>query len=414
MQSAGESSRQKSRLMGIGLYIFIFALTYVFPLTIILVVPMALIFIIGGTYFAAKFGTLDYKGPVKDAVPDYDIAGLKDFYEKSILPDLKTLAERHKRFLERHNKSNSSLSSLPFFCGAAIGFYLLSLGTHGFIVFIIMAFSLFISLMMYGVFAKDKGEGIHFLREYKAATVEKLVHFINLGFSYSMEKCIPRPVFMESGLFGEAPTLYEGDDHVSGIIGDTKIEFSELNTSYVYTSSKGKRQGSIFKGIFFVADFNKNFQGKTVVLPDVAESIFGNVLGQGLQSVTKEGELVKLEDPEFEKYFVVYSTDQVEARYILSTSLMERMVKFREKAGVGGAFCASFVNSKIYIAFPHEGKIIKKIFNKTPGEFKGFFEPDLSRPIVDFETIREYYEDLRLMMGIVEELNLNTRIWSRQ
>lgn len=274
--------------------------------------------------------------------------------------------------------------------------------------------SFIVSLMMYGVFAKDKGEGIHFLREYKAATVEKLLHFINPDFNYSMEKHIPRAVFMESGLFGEAPSVYEGDDHVSGIIGDTKIEFSELNTSYVSMSSKGKREGSIFKGIFFVADFNKNFQGKTIVLPDIAESIFGNVLGQGLQSVAIEGELVKLEDPEFEKHFVVYTTDQVEARYILSTSLMERMVNFREKAGVGGAFYASFVNSKIYIAFPHEGKIIKKIFKKTPEEFKGFFEPDLSRPIADFETIREYYEDLRLMIGIVEELNLNTRIWSRQ
>lgn len=130
-----------------------------------------------------------------------------------------------------------------------------------------------------------------------------------------------------------------------------------------------------------------------------------------------EGELVKLEDPEFEKYFVVHSNDQVEARYILSTSLMERMVNFREKAGLGGAFYASFVNSKIYIAFPLEGKMIRRIFNKTPGEFsefRGFFEPDLSRPIADFETIREYYEDLRLMIGIVEELNLNTRIWGKQ
>ena len=41
--------------------------------------------------------------------------------------------------------------------------------------------------------------------------------------------------------------------------------------------------------------------------------------------------LVKLEDPEFEKHFVVSGEDQVEARYILSTCLMQRLTDFRNK-----------------------------------------------------------------------------------
>lgn len=40
----------------------------------------------------------------------------------------------------------------------------------------------------------------------------------------------------------------------------------------------------------------------------------------------------KLEDPEFEKHFAVYSSDQVQAGYILSTSLMSRIVDFKEKS----------------------------------------------------------------------------------
>ena len=72
-----------------------------------------------------------------------------------------------------------------------------------------------------------------------------------------------------------------------------------------------------------MADFNKNFNGHTVVLPDTAEKILGK-FGQSLQSMSSRGELVKLEDPEFEKEFCVYGDDQVEARYILSPALMKR------------------------------------------------------------------------------------------
>ena len=35
---------------------------------------------------------------------------------------------------------------------------------------------------------------------------------------------------------------------------------------------------------------------------------------------------MKLENPDFEKTFDVYSTDQIEARYLLSPSMMERLL----------------------------------------------------------------------------------------
>ena len=41
---------------------------------------------------------------------------------------------------------------------------------------------------------------------------------------------------------------------------------------------------------------------------------------------SESGKLVKLENVEFEKQFAVYSTDQLEARYILTPQLMERLL----------------------------------------------------------------------------------------
>ncbi len=153
-------------------------------------------------------------------------------------------------------------------------------------------------------------------------------------------------------------------------------------------------RSTIFKGMFLVANFNKTFQSKTFVVPDIAERLLGG-LGTALQSLNKSrGQLVKLEDPEFEKLFAVYSEDQVEARYILSTSLMTRLAKFRKKAG--REIYVSFIQDKIYIAI------------KSPQDL---FEPKLFQTMLSFNPVREYFENLQLMMGVVEELKLNRRIW---
>ena len=180
------------------------------------------------------------------------------------------------------------------------------------------------------------------------------------------------------------------------------MKFSEMHAEYKTetTDSKGRRHTqwhTIFKGLFFIGDFNKHFSGKTVVLPDTAERLFG-LLGKTLQSVFKHsGELIKLEDPEFEKHFVVYGSDQVEARYILSTSLMKRITDFRSKHGK--PVYVSFVRSCVHVAV-------------TTG--KNMFEPRILRSLLDFEMAEDYLEDLEFALGIVEDLNLNTRIWTKR
>ena len=149
--------------------------------------------------------------------------------------------------------------------------------------------------------------------------------------------------------------------------------------------------------IFFIADFHKHFSGKTVVLPDTAEKLFGQI-GTMLQSLNKfRGQLVKLEDPEFEKLFAVYGDDQIEARYILSTSLMKRIVDFKRKTR--RRIFLSFIGSKVYVAVSYT---------------RNLFEPRIFRTLLDFAPIQQYFEDFQMAVGIVEDLNLNTRIWSKK
>jgi hypothetical protein len=92
----------------------------------------------------------------------------------------------------------------------------------------------------------------------------------------------------------------------------------------------------------------------------------------------------------------VDGSDRVEARYISSTNLMARLVRFRKRAKRN--IYVSFVESKIYI---------------TAEYAEGLFEPRLFKTMLNFAPIQEYFEILQLMIGVVEDLNLNRRIWSK-
>jgi len=236
-----------------------------------------------------------------------------------------------------------------------------------------------------------------YVMDFKMLIIEKIVRFIDENLTYNRTRHIPKSVFMSSQIFKTEPNRYEGDDYVTGTVGSTKIEFSELDAKYESGSGKNRNVKIIFKGLFFIADFNKHFICQTVVLPDSAQKILGR-LGQKLQSFNfNRDQLVKLEDPEFEKNFVVYSNSQIDARYILSTSLMKRIVDFKKKNNKN--IHLSFVGSKVYVAISY---------------IKNLFEPRVFQTLLSFEPIQQYFEDLSLAVGIVEDLNLNTRIWTKR
>jgi hypothetical protein len=155
------------------------------------------------------------------------------------------------------------------------------------------------------------------------------------------------------------PDRYRGEDYIEGVIDKTDIRLSELHTEYrqVTYDSKGRRREhwvTIFRGLFISADFHKHFHGVTLVLPDTEQSWLGG-FGQWLQSISAKlgnqpGELVKMEDPEFERLFKVFSTDQVEARYILTPNMIRRIVDFRKQNEVAGApvvYCLARVRGDI-------------------------------------------------------------------
>lgn len=234
---------------------------------------------------------------------------------------------------------------------------------------------------------------------FKQEVVTKVIHLINPDYRYNADRHIASQHFVQSLLFKQQPDKVMGDDFISGVIDKTDFEFSELKAEYkTETIEDGKRKTdwhTIFQGIFFHADFNKHIEGRTFVLPDTAEKLFGK-FGQKLQKMNSRGELVKLENPLFEKEFVVYSSSQQEARYILTPTMMEAMVAIRQKYKRKMHF--SFIDERLYCAVS---------FNKA------LFEPRIRKSGVNFNDIEEMFQLFGLIETIIHEMNLNTRIWTK-
>ncbi|THB74667.1 MAG: DUF3137 domain-containing protein [Gammaproteobacteria bacterium] len=309
---------------------------------------------------------------------------LYPFYQKELVPEIELLEQDRKKIVKKMTIVGVVLVALVIPC-----FFIFE-EIDSMIFPVVIAAVIFAGLLHY--FSKD------YACEFKENVLRKIVEYIDPNLVYTPTFCISEGQFQSSGIFRKGIDRYKGDDHVEGTIGATKIEFSEIHAEYVTRDSKGRTSNhTIFKGLFFIGDFNKHFKTDTYVLPDQAERFLGSIGGM-LQGINKQyGELIKMEDPVFEKEFVVYGEDQIEARYILSPALMERITKFRKKSGQ--RISLSFKGSKVYIAIPFS---------------KNLFEPSIFSTILDFKPVKEFFDDFALMIDIVEDLNLNTRIWTKK
>ena len=255
---------------------------------------------------------------------------------------------------------------------------------------------------------------------FKNEVVAKIVELVNPAYVFDHKKYISLDVFNQSKLFSKRAAYAIGDDHIQGVIGNTPFAFSELRAwsrtkeikkpgilsiiirylislrKLQFFSHNRKNSGLIFKGLFFHADFNKHLTHSTFVLPDFAERLLGKS-GQVLQRSDFHGQLVKLENIEFEKEFVVYSTSQQEARYVLTPVMMEAILNIKNK-----------YHKKMYLSFTGCGVYFAIRFNG------GLFEPRIHTSGVQYVDVEKMFDMLQLIEIIVAEMDLNTRIWTKE
>lgn len=232
---------------------------------------------------------------------------------------------------------------------------------------------------------------------FRTVIIPELFHEAMPKLKYIPDMGIGRNRFASFELFPDFDR-FSSEDKLTGKIGQTKFTAAEVHIEKKHKDKDSTYYTTIFRGVVFIADFNKELSSRTVVLPDVAERCFGKLFGNFLQKMNfGKGSLVKLENLEFEKIFAVYSHDQIEARYILTPKMMEQLVKLRNEGRKNIRLL--FENDHVVIAFPKPC---------------GWLEPPTFGRLHKMQVLENILLELITVISIVEELDLNTRIWTKR
>ena len=290
------------------------------------------------------------------------------------------------------------LQALAFLALAlAISYFFIG-GTAGWVVFGLTAFAAFIWAGIKSAAAIEP-----YRQAYKERVLAPLVEEVLPGFEHDPAAGISEETYLASRLFPSRPDRYSSEDRFSGELEGVPLTFAEVHAQEEHEDCDeggcDTSYSTIFKGLFAVAEFPKKFAGTVLVYPDCSEKLLGH-LSRGLQRLGgrfRGLQLIKLEDPEFERRFVVYADDPVTARYVLSTSLMEALRRFRDRHG---QIYASFIDGTLYLAVPLHTDL--------------FEPPSVWRKAVDLARLRRCTEALVMMRSVVTELRLNVRIWGER
>ena len=317
------------------------------------------------------------------------ISALTDFYYKELYPKLQELESQRKRVRFRV----LLISAFILLFGVIL---LASLAKENLVGFEFLIFLGIASVGLIGFIYKYLSAD--YIQSFKDQIIKPLIYEIDPSLHYLKNNHVSSYQFQASQLFS-TPDRLRGNDHIKGVIDGVKIEFSDLHAQKKHKDSKGRTSWStIFEGLFIISEFPKHFHGKTFILPDSAQKTFGSLLGNWLQSKNfMRGELVKMDDVAFEREFVVYSEDQIEARYLLSSSLMQKILELKHKSA--HPLSIAFVGNHIYIAIEYG---------------KDLFEPTFLSSLLEYKIAMEYIKTLSMTIGIVNELKLNQKLWSKK
>lgn len=214
----------------------------------------------------------------------------------------------------------------------------------------------------------------------KKLVLNKLLAFIgDIKYIEKNEYAVDDRIYIDSLNLFDYYNRYSCDDRLKGTYNNLPIDIMEIELKKETGTGKNRRVEKIFKGIFIKVPCNKKFKTKTIIKEDTIK-------------IGDNKNRVKLEDPEFEKIYDVYSSDQVEARYLITTAFMNRMVELRKK------------NNKIILSF-EQGNV-----NIALSTNSDWFELSIFKPANDINQYREILEQIMTIFSILDSLKLDQNI----
>ena len=233
-----------------------------------------------------------------------------------------------------------------------------------------------------------------FFREFKPRLVTLLLDFIdndvNFTFDgYEPKGFIPADKFRESRIFTRTDD-YFGEDLIRGQVRETPFEACELRVKEF--SDVRNRLDLVFSGIFLIADYQRwDMHGGVLALPDA----YRKYLSRSERAFHLEGgrRVAAGILPEFETIFDTYATPDVRVKDIISEEFQRAILRFRQHFQAVNRekeIYFSIIGDKIYLALRQDRDLL---------------EPSLFTNNTSFEVVQEFYEDLRLLLELVMEVD---------
>lgn len=224
-------------------------------------------------------------------------------------------------------------------------------------------------------------------RSIKSEIYPDIFRYFGPDFTYQVEGPLTAASLAASGIVPGYDNETR-EDYISGTYNDVGIELTEALLTEQRGTGKNRRTVEVFRGMFLRFAMNKSFDGHTIVTKDAGR--IGNWFSGSLSSL----ERVALEDPVFEKQFEVLSSDQVEARYLLTPSFMERLLELSRVFGGRKIRCAFYDDRLLFL--------IESNHNRFEGG-------SVLEPETFVDEIQSILAEMPVLFGIIDTLELDSQ-----
>lgn len=246
------------------------------------------------------------------------------------------------------------------------------------------------AVFLFSILYWMRGPVREYVHSYKKEMLPKIANSLG-DFDYHRRKRIEREELEPSMIFPENDR-YKSEDYFRGLYKNTVIEFSEVDIQKRWFWSPAKRGAyrSIYKGLAVLIKLDKKrFYGKTLVVKDMPKLI------ESLKERQYNLKKINLVDPKFEKAFDVYSTDEVEGRYLVDPIVIEGFTNLYRLFS-GKNLSASFYDGDKFL-----------ILIET--DYNHFEPPKISTKATEIKDVVRLHKEVDNILQIVNHLNLYSR-----
>jgi hypothetical protein len=222
-----------------------------------------------------------------------------------------------------------------------------------------------------------------YINEFNNEIIARIIRFTTGHEDFKTQSIYERDVLEDCGIF---PTPRDSSlmKVFEGINGGSNYIIYRFSAHFEHIKA--------FNGYIIESSFNKEFSGQTIIYPVSTENFLLNLHDKILHNLPPR---IEIEDPDFHKAFAVYGTDQVEARYLVTPALMQKLLNIHEKLN-HDIFC-SFSKSNMYIAVNYKRPEFLANTKKLPG----------------YDMLLLWFHDLNDILNLVFDFRLGISIWKQ-